>query len=60
MVWKQFGTSFFEWQPNLMGGMVVVRDDPSGGIGGVDSRDGNDQIRVGTEMMGEKRHVPGA
>ena len=60
MVWKQFGTSFFEGQPDLMGGVVVVGDDPSGGIGGVDSRDRNDQVGVGTEMMGEKRHVPGA
>ena len=60
MVWKQFGTSFFERQPDLMGGVVVVGDCPSGSIGGVDFRNGNDQIRVGTEMLGEKGHVPGA
>ena len=43
-----------------MGGVVVVGDCPSGSIGGVDFRDRDDQVGVGTEMMGEKRHVPGA
>ena len=60
MVWKQFGTSFFERQPDLMGGVVVVGDCPSGSIGGVDFRDRDDQVGVGTEIMGKKRHVPGA
>ena len=43
-----------------MGGVVVVGDCPSGSIGGVDFRNGNDQIGVGTEMLSEKGHVPGA